>query len=192
MDQDHDGHFDGLHEERLSGKRVFGGRLLQVDVDEVRLPNGSAAKREVVRHPGAAVVLPVHRDGRVVLVRQYRYPLGGVLLELPAGKLDPGEDPEQTARRELAEETGLGASQWDPLGPFYTTPGFSDEVLHCFLARGLTEGERAVPDDDEALEVVVLGSAEVREWIRQGKIRDGKTLACLYLAAVHGLYEVSC
>lgn len=178
--------FGALREIRLSGVTVYGGTILDLEVDRVRLPGGSETTREVVRHGGASVVLPLHEDGRVVLVRQYRYPPDDVLLELPAGKLDSGEDASGCAVRELEEETGWRAGEVYALGSFLTTPGFTDEVLHAFLATPLSEAVDAIPDPDEAIEVVTLSVEELLEACRQGRIRDSKTLATIFLAQLNG------
>ena len=170
-----------LVEKRIDGQQVYSGKILNLEVDRVRLPNGHVTVREVVRHPGAAVVVPVLPDGRVVLVRQYRYPAGRVLLELPAGKLDAGEDPARCAQRELGEEIGMSPGRLTPLGRFFTTPGFSDEVLYMFLAEDLTALEGASPDDDEFLEVSIVARDELMEMARGGRIDDAKTLAGLFL-----------
>ncbi len=171
-----------LREERLDGEVVYDGRIVRLEVDHVRLANGHETVREVIRHSGAVVVLPLHADGSVTLVRQFRYPVGRVLLELPAGKLDrPGEEPLECARRELAEETGLKASSWRRLGSFYTTPGFTDEIIHAFAAEGVERDASATPEDDEVLEPVTLAMDELEAMAAHGEILDAKTLATLAL-----------
>ena len=175
-----------LAETKISGRLVYEGRILDFEVDRVRLPSGAEAEREVVRHKGAVVVLPLHENGRVELVRQYRYPPDEILLELPAGKLDPGEEPRECAMRELAEETGWCAGEIHELGSFFTTPGFSDEVLHAFVATGLEPAPDVAPDPDEAIEIVTMTIEELFEACREGRIRDGKTLAALLLARLNG------
>jgi ADP-ribose pyrophosphatase len=175
-----------LAEIKLRGETVYQGRILDLEVDMVRLPNGSETTREVVRHRGAAVVLPLHDDGRVLLVRQYRYPSGEVLLELPAGKLDSGEVPAECASRELQEETGWRGMEIHALGSFLTTPGFTDEVLHAFLATPLMAEPAARPDPDEVIEVVQMGVGELLDACRSGDIRDSKTLATILLAQLNG------
>lgn len=175
-----------LREEKIDGKTVYAGRILDLEVDRVLLPKGGEAFREVVRHPGAVVVLPLLADGRVVFVRQHRYPTGEVLLELPAGKLDPGEQPSLCAARELEEETGWRGAQIKDLGWFYTTPGFSDEVLHAFLATGLEAASDHTPDQDEAIEIVTWTVEQALGACRDGGIRDSKTIATLFLAQLHG------
>lgn len=175
-----------LREERISGRRVYEGRILDLEVDRVRLPNGAETSREVVRHRGAVVVLPLHNDGRVELVRQFRYPMGEVLLELPAGKLDPGEEPIECAGRELAEETGWRPAEIHELGSFFTTPGFTDEVLHAFIATPLEPAPDVAKDPDEAIENVTMTVEEALGACKDGSIRDSKTLATLLLAQLKG------
>ena len=173
-------------EGRSSGARViarrqaYAGRIFSVDVDEVEEPGGVRGVREVVRHRGSVAALPVHADGRVVLVRQYRYPVDGELWELPAGRLDGGESPETGARRELEEEVGLRPGRLEPIGAFYTTPGFCDEVLHLFRATDL-QAVPARPEEDERIVAGTFTLAEAREMIRAGEVREGKTLVALLL-----------
>jgi ADP-ribose pyrophosphatase len=177
---------DRLWEHKIAGERVYTGRILDLDVDRVRLASGSEAQREVIRHKGAVVVLPLHEDGRVELVRQYRYPLDAAILELPAGKLDPGEDPLECAGRELAEETGWEAKEIRELGSIFTTPGFSDEVLYSFIATPLAPALEVAQDPDEAIDNVTLTIAQVLTACRDGSIRDSKTLATILLAQLNG------
>jgi ADP-ribose pyrophosphatase len=177
---------DRLWEHKIAGERVYEGRILDLEVDRVRLASGSEAEREVIRHKGAVVVLPLHEDGRVELVRQYRYPLDAAILELPAGKLDPGEEPLVCAVRELAEETRWKAAEIHGLGSFFTTPGFSDEVLYSFVATKLVPAPEVVQDPDEAIDNVTMTVAEVLSACRDGSIQDSKTLATLLLAQLNG------
>ncbi len=170
-----------LEETRLAGSRVFDGRLLKVDLDTVRLPNGAQAVREVVRHPGAVVIVPVDGEGNVHLVRQFRYPCGRALLEVPAGKLEPGEEPFPAAMRELEEEIGARAGQWLPMGELLPTPGFCDELQHVYLARELTFGT-VHPDEDEFLEQVVLPMDRAVAMAADGQLQDCKTVAALLRA----------
>lgn len=171
----------------LATRRVHAGRVIDLDLDTVRFPDGSSAELEVVRHPGAAAVLPVLSDPHgpdptIVMLRQYRYAAGGELWEIPAGRLAPGEDPAACARRELAEETGLRAARLEPLTAIWTTPGFSDEYIHLFWAEGLTPGP-AAREPDEFIEVVPRPLSEVLTAIRAGEVRDAKTVvALLYMA----------
>lgn len=171
-----------LAETRLDGERVYDGRVVTLEVDRVALPDGGESRREVVRHPGAVMIVPLTDDGRVVMVRQFRYCVGEALLELPAGTLAPGEEPADCARRELAEETGLSAAEWRLLATFYTTPGFTDEVIHCYLARRLADGATATPDADETIETVLLPLSSAQTLARRGELRDAKTMVGLLLA----------
>jgi ADP-ribose pyrophosphatase len=167
-----------LAETLLAGEEVFSGRLLKVYRDRVRLPDGSESVREYIRHPGAVAIVALLDDGRVVLERQYRYPLGRDFIEIPAGKLEPGEDHLATARRELLEETGYVAAEWRRLGLIHNAIGYSDEGIEIWLARGLERREQKL-EPGEFLEVFSLPLAEAREMIRDGRITDVKTIAGL-------------
>lgn len=162
----------------VSTTPVYDGRIVALRVDEVTLGNGATASREIVEHPGAVVVIAIDSEDRVFLVEQYRHAAGTTLLELPAGTLEPGEEPLATARRELREEVGLLAEQWEQLGTFYSSPGFCTEMLHVFLARGLTGTERDL-DDDEELEVVLVPRRDLESGCEP--LRDAKSLAALHL-----------
>jgi len=164
----------------LAHTRAYEGKVLSLDVDEVEEPGGVRAVREVVRHRGSVAVLPVHPDGRVVLVRQYRYAVDQLVWELPAGRLDPGEDPPEGARRELEEEVGLHAGRLEPLSVFFTTPGFCDEVMHLFRATELTDVPPR-PEADERIEARSFELDEARAMIERGEVREGKTLVALLL-----------
>ena len=168
-------------ESMLSSKSVYRGKLLHVLEDEVRLPDGGQARREYIRHPGAAMMVPFLDAKTVVLVRQFRYPLGRHFLEVPAGKVDPGEDPMQAARRELREECGYEAGEWRRLATIHPCIGYADEAIELFLARELTHVGHA-PDDGEFLEVVTMGLTEALDWVRDGKITDQKTVIALLWA----------
>lgn len=161
----------------VSSRRAFAGHVVSVRVDEIATETGTVT-REVVEHSGAVVVAAVDAEGRVVLVRQYRHAIGGYLLELPAGGLEPGELPAETARRELREEAGLVASKWTPLGSFFASPGFLREELHAFLATGLSSVERDL-DEDEDIELQWVSLADLLAAPRE--LRDAKTLAALLL-----------
>jgi ADP-ribose pyrophosphatase len=167
-----------LAETLLAGEEVFSGRLLKVYRDRVRLPDGSESVREYIRHPGAVAIVALLADDRVVLERQYRYPLGRDFIEIPAGKLEPGEAHLQTAKRELQEETGYVASEWRRLGLIHNAIGYSDEGIELWLARGLERREQKL-EPGEFLEVFSLPLAEARAMVRDGRITDVKTIAGL-------------
>lgn len=167
--------------ERLGEKRVHRGRILNLDLETVRLPNGGICELEIVRHPGAAAVVPVDDAGRVLLVRQYRHATGGWLLEVPAGKLDRGETPEACAAREVEEETGYCAGSLAALGWIWTTPGFSDEKIWLFLARDLTPGRQSL-QADEVLTVERVPLREAIAMATRGDIVDAKSVCALFRA----------
>jgi len=165
-------------------KTIYKGRVLDLTLEEARLPNGQVVNLEMIRHPGAAAVVPVREDGRVVMIRQYRHAAGGTIYEIPAGRLDGGEAPIDCAKRELREEAGCEAARWVKLGAIFTTPGFTDEKIHLFLAEDLTP----VPQDlekDEVIEVVEHPLAELTGMIARGMVIDGKTICALMLAYFH-------
>jgi ADP-ribose pyrophosphatase len=166
----------------LSREQIYDGRVLRLERDRVREWNGVPGIREVVRHAGSVAVVAIHDDGRVVLVRQYRHPIGDHLWELPAGLLNPGEDPAFGGRRELEEEAGLSPAAMELIADFYTTPGFCDERMYVFRATGLSEVPPR-PDDDEDIEVKTCTLSEAQEMIARGEIREGKTLIGLLLEA---------
>jgi ADP-ribose pyrophosphatase len=164
-----------LEEKRLSGETVYDGKFLKVERDLIRLPDGQQTHREYIRHPGAVVILPLLDDGRVLLERQWRYPNAQVFVEFPAGKIDPGEDHLACAQRELKEETGYDARDWQFVCTIHNAIAYSDEHLELFLARGLTAGEAKL-DDGEFLECFTVTLPELMDMVRSGKITDVKTL----------------
>jgi len=170
-----------LIETRLSSEEVFSGRLLKVNSDRVSLPNGAESVREHIVHPGAVVMLAALDNGKLLFERQFRYPVGQVFLELPAGKIDAGEHPMDTARRELREETGYKARSWRHLGIMHPCIGYSNERIEIFLAHGLSYVGHE-PDQGEFLEVIELSLADAFLAVREGEITDGKTLAGLLWA----------
>jgi ADP-ribose pyrophosphatase len=172
---------------KLSSRRVYSGRIINLDRDTVRFPNGSTGELEMIRHPGASAVVPflndpTASDPQILLLKQYRYAAEGFLYEIPAGRLDPGEEPIDCARRELMEETGCQAERVEHLYTFYTTPGFTDEKIHAFIAVGLKRGDSR-PETDEFITVETMTLSHALGLIEKGEIRDAKTaLAILYAA----------
>ena len=168
--------FEHLRERGLTQERVFSGHILRIRVDTVALPNGEIANREIVEHPGAAAIVPLTDDGHVLLVRQYRYAVGEVTLEIPAGKLEhANEDVTETAKREFKEETGCHSGELIYLGRTHSSPAILGEVLHIYAARGFAQDE-ACTDPDEFLELVRVPMGEALAMIRRGAITDAKTI----------------
>ena len=167
-----------MTEKTLESREVYRGRILRVREDRVRLPNGKEGVREVVEHPGGVAIFAMDDQDRVAMVRQYRYPIGQLLLELPAGKLDHGAEEDRLlgAKRELSEETGLEAQEWTYLGYTLASPGFCDEALHMYLARKLTRKGQHL-DEDEFLDVVTMPFAQLAEQVMDGTITDAKTVS---------------
>ena len=170
-----------LSERKVSSKLVYDGKLLKVRSDTVRLPDGETAEREYIEHPGAVAVIALTDSGELVMERQYRYPLGRDMIEIPAGKIDRGEDPLATARRELKEETGYTAAQWHHVATINIAIAYSNERIEIYLAKGLKH-EGAALDDEEFLEVFTLPLATALAWVREGKITDSKTVSGLFWA----------
>lgn len=168
-----------LQETQISSHTLLEGNFLNIYQDTVRLPNGNQSNRVVVRHSGAACILAVTNDDKVVLVRQWRYALGSALLEVPAGKLDADEDPAHCALRELAEETPYCAEKVEFILKFYTAPGFCDEIIHLYRAINIRPESKLLPDQDEFVETVLMTRDEVKTAIKNGHICDGKTLIAL-------------
>lgn len=172
---------------RIDSRRIYTGKVISLDVDEVRFPDGSIGELEMIRHPGASAVVPFLSDVRgddpqVLLIRQYRYAAEGYLYEIPAGRLNPGEDPAQCAARELKEETGCSTERLDYMSTVYTTPGFTDERIHLFMATGLTKGD-ARHEADEFLELEPMLLSRALEMIQSGEIQDAKSALGLLFAA---------
>lgn len=159
-------------------KNIYTGKVVTLNLETVTLPNGATVELEVVRHPGAAAIVPMKDDRTVVLIRQYRLAAGGFIYEIPAGKLQPGEDPRHCAERELEEEIGYRAGAIERLETFFTAPGFTDEVMHLFLATSLTKTAQKL-DHDEVLEVIEMPLDTALAHIRDGTIRDAKTIVGL-------------
>ena len=165
-----------LTETQIGSEPIFNGTFVTIACDTVRLPNGNNSKRIVIRHPGAACVLAETPDGKIVFVRQWRYATGQALLELPAGKLDAGEDPAACALRELAEETPYAAEKVELAATFYTAPGFCDEKMYLYRAVNISKSSKLHPDQDEFIETVLLDRQEVLAAVRNNEIQDAKTL----------------
>ena len=171
---------------QVATRRVYTGRVVSLDVDTVRFPNGVTGELEMIRHSGASAVVPLlempGEPEKVLLIRQYRYAAAGFLFEIPAGRLEDGETPENCAHRELKEETGYTAGRMVALTAIYTTPGFTDEIIHLFLATDLSPGKSAL-EADEILELKAVPMSEALEMIQAGEIRDGKTISALLFVA---------
>ena len=174
-----------FEEKSLRSNPIYKGKVISLKVDDVLLPNGKESKREIVNHPGAVAVIPMTEDGKLVLVEQYRKPLERSIVEIPAGKLEPGESPALTARRELEEETGYGCHELQYLQTFATSPGFADEVIHLFVAKDLYKiEEKADLDEDEFVELLEVTIEEAEEMVKDQRIFDAKTaFAVLWLKA---------
>jgi ADP-ribose pyrophosphatase len=169
-------------ETRVSSKRIYDGHILNLRVDEVKLDNGKTANREIVEHRGATAIVPMLGDGRVVLVRQYRYAAATELLEIPAGTLEPDEVPEDCARRELEEETGYKCKEMKKMMEIFLAPGYSTEKIHIYLAKGLTETKTRL-EEDERIDVERVPIAAALEMAKSGKIQDAKTISGLHVAS---------
>jgi ADP-ribose pyrophosphatase len=170
---------DHLREHRTSSEDVYSGKFLHLKKDMVRLPDGNTTYREYLIHPGAVAIMPILNDGRILLERQFRYPVDAAMIEIPAGKLELGEDPLLCAQRELLEETGYSAKSWEFLGRIHPVISYSTEIIDIYLAKDLTLGERAL-DEGEFLDVFAATLDEMHEWIAEGKITDVKTIISVY------------
>jgi len=170
-----------LIETTRSSKKVFNGKLLHVYSDEANLPNGSVSSREWIKHPGASAIVPIFENGDVMLIDQFRYPAKQIFLEVPAGKIDAGENPHQTAERELFEETGLIAEEMHYIGHFFPAIGYADEVIHIYVAMNITSGENKT-DNDEFVQKKRMPFSKAIEMVHLGEINDGKTICSLLRA----------
>ncbi|MFJ7975220.1 NUDIX hydrolase [Peribacillus sp. JNUCC 23] len=165
-----------FEEKTITSQSIFKGKIISLQVDEVELPDGNTSKREIIKHPGAVAVIAVTDEGKIIMVEQYRKAMERSLVEIPAGKLEPGEDPAHSAARELEEETGYGCAEMEHLTSFYTSPGFADEIVHMYVAHGLRKIEQpAGTDDDEFVELMELTLEEAVQYELEGKIKDAKT-----------------
>jgi len=163
-------------EKSITSTSVYDGKVISLRVDEVTLPNGKTSKRELIKHPGAVAIIPITKEGKIVLVEQYRKALERSLIETPAGKLEPGESPEITARRELEEETGYGCEKLTFIQSFATSPGFADEIIHMYVAEGLYKIENSASlDEDEFVEIIEATIDEAELMMKNGQIFDAKT-----------------
>jgi len=163
---------------------IFHGRIVHLTTEQVRLPNGHEMELEVVRHPGASAIVPLTAGGEIILIRQYRHAVGGFIYEIPAGKLDAGEPPEACAARELTEEAGVVAGRWTRLGSIVTTPGFTDEVIHLYLAEELAPA-RTAHEPCEVISLLREPLGECLAMIARGEITDAKSICALFLADRH-------
>ncbi|MEC0592265.1 ADP-ribose pyrophosphatase [Bacillus inaquosorum] len=165
-----------LEEKTIAKEQIFSGKVIDLYVEDVELPNGKASKREIVKHPGAVAILAVTDEGKMVMVKQFRKPLERTIVEIPAGKLEKGEEPEYTALRELEEETGYTAKKLTKITAFYTSPGFADEIVHVFLAEELSAlEEKRELDEDEFVEVMELTLEEALKLVESREVYDAKT-----------------
>ncbi|WP_462412105.1 NUDIX hydrolase [Neobacillus sp. Marseille-QA0830] len=166
-----------LEEKTIKSEEIFSGKVISLHLQEVELPNGNHSKREIIKHPGAVAILAVTDDNKILMVEQFRKALERTIVEIPAGKLEKGEDPADCARRELEEETGYECKNLEPITSFYTSPGFADEIVHVFLATGLSKKENAAGlDEDEFVNLEEITLNEALQYVEQQKIYDAKTI----------------
>ncbi|WP_047985370.1 NUDIX domain-containing protein [Ornithinibacillus californiensis] len=172
-----------FEEKTINTVKIFDGKVVKLQVDEVTLPNGKQSTREIIKHPGAVAVIPMTKEGKIVLVEQFRKPLEKSIVEIPAGKLEPGEDPQETAVRELEEETGYTTKSLTKLTSFYSSPGFADEIMHIYVAKELEKlVEAPSMDEDEFVEILEVTLEEAKQMVEELRIHDAKTnYAVLYL-----------
>lgn len=166
-----------LEEKTIRSEKLFSGKVISLYLEDVELPNGKEAKREIIKHPGAVAILAITDENKIVMVEQFRKALDRTIVEIPAGKLEKGEEPAACARRELEEETGYECGSLELLNSFYTSPGFSDEIVHVYIARGLVKKENSAPlDEDEFIDLEELTLEEAIRYIKDQKIFDAKTV----------------
>ena len=170
-----------LFEKKISSKKIFCGKIIELYVDEVELPNNKVVTREKVSHPGAVGIVPLNKEGKIILVKQFRYPTGGVLLEIPAGKMGKNENAADCARRELKEEIGVAGGKLMHLSTFYTSPGFCDEILYLYLTTDFERKENNL-EEDEFLDVIELKMKDALTYVKNGKIKDAKTIIGILLS----------
>ncbi|WP_405101311.1 NUDIX hydrolase [Oceanobacillus sp. FSL H7-0719] len=177
---------NNFEEKTINTKKIFEGKMIDLQVDEVSLPNGEVSQREIVKHPGAVAVIAITKDNKIVLVKQYRKPTEKTLVELPAGKIDQNEQPLAAAIRELEEETGYTTKELNFVTSFYTSPGFANELIYIYITDTLEKLETPVQgDDDEFIEILELSLDEAKQYVEEEKIHDAKTnYAILYLHAL--------
>lgn len=178
-----------FNEKTIESKEIYNGKVVNLRVDTVELPNGKTSKREIVEHPGAVAIVAVTDDDKVLMIRQFRKPCEEELWELPAGKIDPGEEPDKTAARELEEETGYSPGKLEKLISFYTSPGFADEMIHLYLAENLSQTEQS-HDEDEFLSLHPMGWEEIRQLFANNELKDSKTVTGLLMAMAEKGVEI--
>ncbi|GGG17058.1 ADP-ribose pyrophosphatase [Lysinibacillus alkalisoli] len=177
-----------FEEKTIATKKIFQGHIINVQVDDVVLPNGKVGKRELVKHPGAVAIIAITSDDKIVLVEQFRKPLERTIIEIPAGKMEAGELPLHTAKRELEEETGYGAEHWEHVQTFSTSPGFADEIIHIYVAQNLYEvSNRAVMDEDEFVELIEVSLQDAQQLMTNEQIYDAKTVFAIQWCLLHKL-----
>ncbi len=179
---------DKFYEKTISSRSIFNGKIIDVQVDDVLLPDGNKSRREIVKHPGAVAIIPITEDNKIIFVEQYRKPLERSLIEIPAGKIEPNEKPEITAVRELEEETGYTTDQLELVASFYTSPGFADEMIHLYFTNQLKRLQQTIPgDEDEFVEIHELTLDQAEQLINGKKIYDAKTMYAITYLKLKGM-----
>lgn len=179
---------DGLTEIQTESKEIFNGKIVHLFLDKVSLPDGRSATREVVKHPGAVAIIAADEEGKLLLVRQFRYPMSKIIYEIPAGKLEPEENPDDAARRELEEETGHQCKKMEKVSTFYSSPGFSDELMHIYFTDSLIPGRQHL-DEDEFLEVYAVTLEEALRMVEDHRIADAKTVYAVQYMQLRALQK---